>query len=240
MQPQFIARLSAKLIVAAFMLLLGVAAPASAATITATFTGTVKTGFDQVGVFGTAGADLAGAAYELVFTVDPAVGAYSTYNGTIVDPLLSGDQIFGGKSASLTINGHSYSFPGTGSPTSNFNLFGSKPGFGFIVYQTNSIQPPNFDGSQVLVSLSTTIPGAGFPTSVLSAVAINSCPAGSCTFGATFDIPGGQSGYFHGSLNFGSFTLGTVATTPIPAALPLLVSALGGLGFAGWRRKRAA
>lgn len=31
-----------------------------------------------------------------------------------------------------------------------------------------------------------------------------------------------------------------VATTPIPAALPLLLSALGGLGFAGWRRRRAA
>ena len=30
------------------------------------------------------------------------------------------------------------------------------------------------------------------------------------------------------------------ATTPIPAALPLLMSALGGLGFVGWRRKRLA
>jgi len=31
-----------------------------------------------------------------------------------------------------------------------------------------------------------------------------------------------------------------VATTPIPAALPLLMSALGGLGFVGWRRRRVA
>jgi hypothetical protein len=30
-----------------------------------------------------------------------------------------------------------------------------------------------------------------------------------------------------------------VATTPIPAALPLLLTALGGLGYAGFRRKRA-
>jgi len=29
-----------------------------------------------------------------------------------------------------------------------------------------------------------------------------------------------------------------VATTPIPAALPLLMTALGGMGFMGWRRKR--
>jgi hypothetical protein len=32
----------------------------------------------------------------------------------------------------------------------------------------------------------------------------------------------------------------SVAQTPIPAALPLFASALAGLGFAGWRRKRAA
>jgi hypothetical protein len=35
-----------------------------------------------------------------------------------------------------------------------------------------------------------------------------------------------------------SFT--PVAQTPVPAALPLLASALGGLGFVGWRRKRSA
>jgi hypothetical protein len=29
-----------------------------------------------------------------------------------------------------------------------------------------------------------------------------------------------------------------VAATPIPAALPLLASALGGLGFVGWRRRK--
>ena len=31
-----------------------------------------------------------------------------------------------------------------------------------------------------------------------------------------------------------------VAATPIPAALPLLASALGGLGFVGWRRRKTA
>lgn len=33
-------------------------------------------------------------------------------------------------------------------------------------------------------------------------------------------------------------TIDAVAATPVPAALPLLLTALGGLGFAGWRRKR--
>jgi hypothetical protein len=33
-------------------------------------------------------------------------------------------------------------------------------------------------------------------------------------------------------------TVNAVTTTPIPAALPLLATALGGMGFMGWRRKR--
>ena len=32
--------------------------------------------------------------------------------------------------------------------------------------------------------------------------------------------------------------IGPVATTPLPAGLPLLLTALGAMGFAGWRRKR--
>jgi hypothetical protein len=39
---------------------------------------------------------------------------------------------------------------------------------------------------------------------------------------------------------YGSITsIAPVAATPVPAALPLLATALGGLGFAGWRRRRA-
>ena len=236
MQPQFIARLSAKLVVA-LGLLLGVASQASAATITATFAGTVKTGLDSTGVFGPPGANLAGVGYSLVFTADTAVGNYSTFNGTITDPLLSGDQIFLGITAALTINGHSYSFIGSNSPSGNFDLFATKPGVANIWYQVSN--RANF--SSVSAALVTNNP-AGFPTSVLGAGTLTSCPAGLCSFGGSFIIPTGST-FFAGYLNFGSFTVGPTpipTTTPIPAALPLLVSALGGLGFAGWRRKRAA
>jgi hypothetical protein len=215
------------------MLVLGVAPQASAGTITATFKGTVQAAVDSTGVFGTPGANLAGAAYTLAYTVDAALGDYSTFNGTITDPLLSGDQIFGGKSAVLTINGHDYSFIGDSSPSRNFDLAASKPGFGALAYQVANFA----QRSQVLVSLSTTSPDPGFPTSVLAAAAVNSCPPGSCTFGGSFIIPTSGFASLNGTLNFGSFT---VATTPIPAALPLLASALGGLGFVGWRRRQAA
>jgi len=236
MHFRLIARLSAKLVVT-IGLVLGIASQASAATITATFAGTVKAGLDSTGVFGTPGADLAGAGYSLVYTADPTVGSYSTFNGTITDPQLSGDQIFLGISAALTINGHSYSFIGSGSPAGNFDLFATKPGVANIWYQVQNSSPI----SQVSVRLLTNNP-AGFPTSVLGAGTLTSCPAGLCSFGGSFIIPTG-SAFFQGFLNFGSFTVGptpTPATTPIPAALPLLVSALGGLGFVGWRRKRAA
>jgi hypothetical protein len=36
-----------------------------------------------------------------------------------------------------------------------------------------------------------------------------------------------------------TLTISAVAATPIPAALPLFASALGGLGFVGWRRRTA-
>jgi hypothetical protein len=45
------------------------------------------------------------------------------------------------------------------------------------------------------------------------------------------------SGFSCGSRTF-TGTLQVVAATPIPAALPLLATALGGIGFMGWRRKR--
>lgn len=230
MRIPFAAFFSAKLVGIAVALSLGVASHASAATITATYAGTVKTAFDSSGVFGTPGANLAGAGYKLVFTIDPSVGAYSTFNGTIFDPQLSGDQIFLGISAKLTINGHSYSFIGSNSPTSNFDLFATKPGVANVAYQVSN--PAEF--SQVLVSLATNNP-AGFPTSVLSGGTLTSCPAGLCSFGSSFNIPASPGHYLFGTLNFGSFT---VATTPIPATLPLMVSALGGLGFVGWRRNR--
>jgi len=224
-------RVLAKLAVATAAFLLFAAPAASAATIISTYTGTVNVAFDASGVFGTPGANLAGADYKLVFTMDPVAGDYFTYNGTITDPLLSGDFVFGGKSATLTINGHTYAFTGAGSPTSNFDIVGTKPGFGLIWQQVSGYSSSGL--SQVDVSLSSTNPGPDFPTSVYTSFVLSSCPSASCGVGMAFDVAGGPSGSFHGTLNFGSLS---VTTTPIPATLPLLVSALGGLGFFGWRR----
>jgi len=185
MRLRHLARVSASLVLLAVMIVLGAVPQASAGTITATFKGTVQAAVDSTGVFGTPGANLAGAAYTLVFTVDPALGDYSTFNGTITDPLLSGDQIFGGKNAALTINGHHYSFIGGSSAAGNFDIAGSKPGFANLAYQVNNTTPL----SQVKAFLVSTNPGPNFPASVLTAATITSCPAGSCTFVGGFVIP---------------------------------------------------
>lgn len=63
------------------------------------------------------------------------------------------------------------------------------------------------------------------------AYASGGSPDGNCDFECSPDA----GGYFPGFEG-----VAAVASTPIPAALPLLATALGGLGFAGWRRRRAA
>jgi hypothetical protein len=42
------------------------------------------------------------------------------------------------------------------------------------------------------------------------------------------------------ALDHAAFLSVEVAQTPLPAALPLFASVLGGAGFAAWRRKRKA
>jgi hypothetical protein len=42
------------------------------------------------------------------------------------------------------------------------------------------------------------------------------------------------------AVNARIYTASAVAATPVPAALPLLISAIGGLGFLGWKRRRLA
>lgn len=102
---------------AAVALVLGLATSAEAEIVTATYKGVVNDGYDQTGVFGTAGANLAGDSFTVVYTINDAVLAYS-----VNDP---GRQslIYGGSdvvhynqspvSAVVTINGVAVSIAGT-------------------------------------------------------------------------------------------------------------------------------
>jgi len=54
------------------------------------------------------------------------------------------------------------------------------------------------------------------------------------------EIIGGIENEFFGMVYTGDRPYTGVAHAPIPAALPLFLTALAGLGFVGWRKKRAA
>lgn len=93
--------------------LIGGTGQVAAATMQVTYTGTVLVGMDQVGMFGTAGANLAGVGYTAVYIFDTTKGFTASSSGSSF--------AFGGSvypidspalSAMLTINGQSVDFVG--------------------------------------------------------------------------------------------------------------------------------
>lgn len=141
---------------------------------------------------------------------------------------------------------HSYSY---NTPTTSGGPFGPNPGnfpgtYNYVVTCTNNTSgkicngPLGFTASGATAAKPFVIGaplGHGlFPTDLIAFVADLSvsgncgentpCTAGTGFVGSTLDLdpPGGPT------------------VTPLPGALPLFVSALGALGFFGWRRKRKA
>jgi len=90
-------------------------------------------------------------------------------------------------------------------------------------------------GTRTVVSGANTSRGT-YPTSIaalLYELTVGADGTATVTFGSSF-IDYGLP------LSINGFQLTDVAPVPLPAAAWLLLSALGGLGFAGWRRKRVA
>jgi hypothetical protein len=134
-----------------------------------------------------------------------------TYDNT------GGGSITGGGKVTLKTNGQSYTFDLT--PNSySLNNFG---------------QLQLFTGDTSFTFLSSDFFSATPPSSILDAFD-SDCYADTYCSGSFEITTGGFSG-----ASFDATHL-TVSSTPIPAALPLLATALGGLGFVGWRRKAAA
>ena len=99
---------------------------------------------------------------------------------------------------------------------------------------TGTFLAPQVDAKQlVYVSLSfydptgTMFNSDAIPTDLVSLLAYSTLSPMMMQFGAA-----GQFFSVQGEV--------LTASTPIPAALPLLASALGGLGFLGWKRRRVA
>lgn len=93
---------------AVLIALFGLAAPASATVITVTYSGTIVSGTDQAGLFGTAGADLSGQKYSARYVFNTKLG---TQESSAALNRLFGGNAFGTTSpavyTTLTIGGHS-------------------------------------------------------------------------------------------------------------------------------------
>jgi hypothetical protein len=142
---------------------------------------------------------------------------------TITIPLVPSSQLY----SSISNNGDLY-----------FNYSGSVP-YSYFIFAEVAYNPQEFGGSysnyvfdnlgNVLPENSALILGVTLanltgPNPVLVYTEFNDTPEV-----AFFQEAGGGSGYYFVS-----------AATPLPAALPLFATGLGGLGLLGWHRKRKA
>jgi RHS repeat-associated protein len=127
---------------------LGVVQAADASTVTATMTGTVTSGTDTTGIFGSPGANLAGKSFTLTYTFDDSKGTQessggvngldesrltstSVQNATAVLQIGSGSWNFGGYPVS-SINSEAQRYIPPASSTLNFSLvdYYTTPGSG--------------------------------------------------------------------------------------------------------------
>jgi hypothetical protein len=196
--------------------LLVVGAAAKAATITTTVTGSLVLGVDYLGVFVPGGsADLTGQAFKLVTVLDTGAADSTSSNPG------SNESQFGGISAVLTINGNALSFDGSGSQVS---ASASTTGY----FLETSAASPIFSSYYVDYDLE------GPTTPSLTSLQNIDC-------GASFFCEGKFILSDAVNSTYGIFDIADVkmAVTPIPTALPLLISAFAGMGFLGSRRRMA-
>jgi hypothetical protein len=251
----------------AAMLLAGVAAPAAAVPMKAVYTGTVIDGVDVSNAFGVgANTSLAGQTFSLTFLFDSSTSGtnYQPYN----DGYTQIEQIYGGsglgntspvQSATLTINGVSqliagsyygqvYNFSEASSPTTVYAQH-------YAQDYSNTVTPAGadtavYDFTSSYVNTYGFGSGVGAPFPNLSAAFTAALLSAGGYFGiynqtATCNtVVGGCTisllDYAYGNLNPTGVSVSQVSAVPIPAALPLLATAVAGFAAVNRRRQKRA
>ncbi|MGZ5805323.1 MAG: VPLPA-CTERM sorting domain-containing protein [Xanthobacteraceae bacterium] len=216
-------------------------ATAKASPIIVTYTGTITNGVDNTGVFGPANTSLTGDKISVAFTFDVAQGVLS--NGATFS------QLVGGGNATVTINNISVNIltlPAIPGATTTL-LLNQDNGFGnrFTHEIVNTLFFDNSTFVSERADVSVSDPHGIIPVSILQPYTLIVDPGqgnGQFTYDnhQPFQPPPGVP-FDHSDDANGSFTVETLTVaeaTPLPAAMPMLASGLGLMGFAGWRRKR--
>lgn len=215
-------RVAGAAVLAFAVLLLAAPAPSSAASYTLAYSGTILSTNGPGDPFAVLGY-IAGDAISGTLTFDP-------FNeGPGADFL--GQTSFDQASAAMTFNlshsggpSTSYSQSGSGFVGSAENGFFSALGFGYSGADYELVlNLITSDAGTSLLSL------AGLPATPTELIAMLGGTAPSASGHFNIDGYGGVE-----------FDIAFTAVTPIPAALPLFATALGGLGFMTWRRRKAA
>jgi len=199
---------------------------ANAALVTITATGTVVSGTDTTGVFGSIGADLANDVFSMTFHFDTDVGVIIN-SSTRLD--LGGgshtNTVSPSLGASFQIGSQSVSFAGNYASALDIAPSGSDSQY-FLAYVEDGPSKEMLLLTHSLVS-DTGLPASLTPFSVDVDPYISSVKLDDWL--AYLDVD-------HISLSVDS----APTVTPLPATLPFLATGLGALGLFGWRKKRSS
>jgi hypothetical protein len=199
------------------------ASGARAAPITASFYGTIQDGIDVAGSFGSAGANLAGDPYSLVFNFDDSLGTFvgpqdllEGCTGCSIDPV---------ESVTLTIAGVSYA---TSFSDGVGRLIWGRTSGPYLDYNEVAIAE---DGTQFFAeTVGGAIPPVNFSYSPGVITADNLCQF---TCATSFSLSNGDSGDFLTTSlvlqgqNVTNFAL----PVPEPSSWGLLIVGIGGIGL---------
>lgn len=227
------------------------ALPAAAATMQAVYTGTVTGSYDQTGVFGGPGSSLDGAAFTMTFRYDTTQGA--TDDGGYYQQLYGG-AAYGTTSpffyAALTINGVTQTLD-----LNYYSLVQLHDASAIGGTQTETLhQAVDYfddgltqDYANFYAYLGSIDGSLGVPLDLTQPFTADFDPLNGTHYGSGYfqlhDYDYGTNTYTeyaYGNLAPTRVVVTAVSAVPLPAGLPLLVFALGGLAVAARRRRATA
>jgi hypothetical protein len=206
-------------------ILVAAPAPSNAASYTLAYSGTVQFATDALAAMGLG----PGATVDGTITIDPFntdVFIPSATANTFQQPSVAFTFHFSVAGAELTLSDSDQPAPDyNGSVVTSFSD-ATQTGMAFDLLGEKSYLLLRYRTSATNEALLTSL--ATLPNTASGLIAL---------FGGTSPRAFGEFSY--GGVGTVLFDIIVPATTPIPAALPLFASALGGLGFAAWRRRVA-